>query len=241
MRAGCFLPILAIGLVSTGIYGLYVSLAAGNLTAMTYEEFLRKKPSTGWIEVSDAQLNLVSAIHESNRITGTINKLYIPVTSSAAGKGEGDDMVHLLLLTKDEAILKTLKDLEAATGGGGGLAGRFKRLAEATKKQEAGTKKQEAGTKTPEGEDGLEKALRFMVENRDKFLINRPVRGLLQLGFGSSSRDRRRIQALDDNIAPDFAVLEDGEEPHVGIAVGMIILGLALAGGLVARALRAGS
>ncbi len=235
MRLGCFLLLLAIGFVVVGLQGLYVGLTNRTLSTMTYQEFSQKKPSRGWIEVSDARLNLLSAIHESNRFTGTIKKLYIPVRSSAAGEGEdgGDDKIHLLLLTEDEGILKTVKDLEAATGGGGGLLGRLKRRV-------AENQKPEAGTKTPEGNAGLENALRFVVENHDKVIINRPVRGLLQFGVESVTSDRGKIQALDPNIAPDFAVLEDGAEPHIGLSVFTVLIGLGLAGLLIARARRAG-
>lgn len=232
MRFGCFLLLLTIGFVVVGLQGLFVGLTNRTLSTMTYQEFLQKKPSRGWIEVSDARLNLLSAIHESNRFTGTIKKLYIPVGSPAAGEGEGDDKTHLLLLTEDEELLKTVKDLEAATGGGGGLLGRLKRRVEEDKKREA-------GTKTPEGDAALENALRFVVENHDKVIINRPVRGLLQFGVESVTSDRSKIQALDPNIASDFAVLEDGAEPHVGASAFTLIIGLGLAGLLLARARRA--
>jgi hypothetical protein len=233
MRLGCFLPILAIGLIAVGAQGLYVGLANRTPIAMTYQEFLQKKPSSGWIEISDARLNLLSAIHESSRFTGTIKRVYIPVGSSAAGEGGGEDKIHLLLLTEDKAILKTLKDLQAATGGGGGLIGRLKRRVEAKQKRDA-------GAEGPAGDAGFENALRFMVENRDKVLINRPVRGLLQFGLDSNSRDRRKIQALDPQIAPNFAVLEDGAQPQIAASVFMIVAGLGLAGFLLFRARSAG-
>jgi hypothetical protein len=228
MKLGCILPILAIGLVAVGAQGLYVGLTNRKPSAMTYQEFLEKKPSSGWLEISDARLNLLSAIHESNRFTGTIKKVYIPVGSSAAGErageGAGDGKVHLLLLTKDEAILQTLKGLEAATGGGGGLIGRLKNRVEANKKGEA-------GPQTVAADPAVEKALRFMVENRDKVMISRPVRGLIQSGLDSMSHgDRRKIQSMDPNIAEDFAVLEDGAQPQVAASFAMIIAGLALAG-----------
>jgi len=233
MRLGCLLPILAVGLIAVGSQGLYVGLTNRTPIVMTYREFLEKRPSSGWIEISDARLDLLSAIHESSRLTGAIKRVYIPVGSSAAGEGGGDDRIHLLLLTKDEAILKTLKDLEAATGGGGGLMGRLKRRVETNRKREA-------GTEAPPGDAGLENALRFVIENRDKVLINRPVRGLLQFGLDSSSRDRRKIQALDPKIAADFAVLEDGAQPQVASSAFMVIAGLGLAGLLLSRAMRAG-
>ena len=218
MKLGCILPILAIGLVAVGAQGLYVGLTNRKPSAMTYQEFLEKKPSSGWLEISDARLNLLSAIHESNRFTGTIKKVYIPVGSSAAGEreGDGDGKIHLLLLTKDEAILQTLRGLEAATGGGGGLIGRLKNRVLANKKGEA-------GPQTVAADPAVEKALSFMVENRDKVVISRPVRGLLQSGLDSMSHgDRRKIQAMDPNIAEDFAVLEDGAQPQVAASFAMM-------------------
>ncbi|MFO0951637.1 MAG: hypothetical protein U0835_10900 [Isosphaeraceae bacterium] len=218
MKLGCFLPLVAVGLVAVGGQNLYVGLTNRTPSVMTYREFLQKRPSSGWIEISDARLDLLEAIHESSRLTGSIKKVYVPVGSSAAG--EEEEPVHLLLVTKDPTILKTLKDLEAATGGGGGLIGRMKRSAQKARQREA-------GTAPPSGDAGLENALRFMVENRDQLILNRPVRGLLQFGLDSKSRDRRKIQDLDPKIAPDFAVLEDGAQPEIAASVGMIFLGLA--------------
>jgi hypothetical protein len=203
---------------------------------MTYEEFLEKKPSSGWIEISDARLNLLSAIHESNRFTGTIKKVYIPVGSAAPEAAPSDDKIHLLLLTQDQAILKTMKDLEAATGGGGGLAGRLKRRLDAAKAKRSGESKEPV----PAAEAEVEKAFGFVVDNRDKIVISRPVRGLLQFGHDSKSSDRRKIQALDPNIAPDFAVLEDGTQPQLGASVLMLVAGLGAAGLLVSRIAKAG-
>ena len=236
MKLGCLLPILAIGLIAVGGQGLYVGVTNRTPATMTYQEFLQKKPSSGWIEVSDARLDLLSAIHESNRLTGTIKQVYIPVTSSAVGEadGGGDGKIHLLVLTKDEAILKTLKNMEAATGGGGGLLGRLKQRVEANQKGKA-------GTEPPAKDAAMETALRFMIENSDKVVINRPVRGLLQFGLDSKSRDRRKIQGLNPDIAPDFAVLEDGTEPQVAASAFMVIAGLGLAGFLLARAGKSGT
>jgi hypothetical protein len=228
MKLGCLLPILAIGLVAVGGQGLYVGLSNRAPTVMTYQEFLAKKPSSGWIEISDARLNLLSSIHESNRFTGTIKKVYIPVSSATADEGGDDEQIHLLLLTEDEATLKTVKDLEAATGGGGGLAGSLKRRLKAKQSSEAGTAKLA-------DDRGLESALRFMAENRDRMFINRPIRGLLQFGLDSNGRDRRKIQALSSDIASDFAVLEDGAQPQIAASVFMTVAGIGLAAFLISR------
>jgi hypothetical protein len=124
--------------------------------------------------------------------------------------------------------------LQTATGGGGGVLGRLKRRVEANKKKRKGANEK------PSGDPALENALRFMVENRDQILINRPVRGLIQSGLDSMSHgDRRKIQAAEPDIAPDFVVLEDGAKPQLAASVFMVIAGLGLAGLLLFRLRRA--
>ena len=146
MRLGCFLTLLAIGLIVMGTQGVYVGVTNRTPSLMTYQEFVQKKPSSGWIEISDARLNVLSAIGESNRFTGTIKQVYIPIDSSAANQSGETAFVHLLLSTKDETILQTVKDLRAVTGGGGGWFGELKRRVEANKKREAEAKQE---TKNP--------------------------------------------------------------------------------------------
>jgi hypothetical protein len=235
MRLGCFLPLLTIGLIAIGTQRVYVSVTNRTPSAMTYREFLQKKPSRGWIEISDARLNLLSAISQSNRFSGTIKQVYIPVNSSAAGDGRGDGLIHLLLSTKDDAILQTMNDLQTLTGGRGGLFGRLKRRVEANTKHEADADA-ETRTPTPAADAGLQNGTHFMAENVDKLVISRPVRGLIQFGLDSDHRDRTRIRALDPKIAPDFAVLDDGAEPQFAGSVVMLIAGLGLATLLIARA-----
>jgi hypothetical protein len=229
MRFGCVLWFVALALIVGGVQGLYVGLANRTVQAMAYREFLQKKPSSGWIEITDARLNLLGAIGQSNRFTGTVKQLYIPVGSSAEGEGGGDDeKIQLLLLTRDNDILATVKDFQEATGGGGGLAGKIKRRVQAERDRQKG-----GVASTPKKDDEAE-ALRFVLQNRDRFLIDRPVRGLLQFGLDSRARDRDRIQRLDPDIAPDFAVMEDGSEPQVGLSAFLLVCGLGL-GALLLR------
>ena len=234
MRLGCFLPLLAVGLIAMGAQGVYVGVTNRRPNVMTYQEFLQKKPSSGWIEISDARLNLLSAISQSNRFTGTIKQVYIPVESSTEGEGGGDGPIHLLLSTKDEAILQTMKDLQAVTGGGG-LFGKLERRVEANAKRAANAKAQ---TKMPEpaADAGIQNTMRFMAQNAEKLVITRPVRGLIQFGLDSDHGDRTRIKALDPKIAPDFAVLDDGAQPQFAGSVLMVIAGLGLALLLIGRA-----
>jgi hypothetical protein len=226
---------MPIGLIAVGAQGLYIGVTNSRPSVMTYQEFLQKKPSSGWIEVSDARLNLLSAISQSNRFTGTISRVYIPVDSSAAGENRDDGLIHLLLSTKDKEILQTMKDLGAVTGGDGGLIGKLKWRFEANAKREADAKA-ETETRAPAVDASVENAMHFMAQNVDKLVITRPVRGLIQFGLDSDHRDRTKIKALDPKIALDFAVLEDGEQPEIGGSVFAVVAGLGLAILLIARA-----
>ncbi len=166
---------------------------------------------------------------------GCFLQVYIPVESTSADEGRGDGLIHVLLNTKDEAILKTVKELRAVTGGGGGWFGELKRLVEAGKKRE-GEAKQETKNPAPAADAGFEKAMLFMGENLDKLVINRPVRGLIQFGLDSNHGDRQRIQSQDSKIARDFAVLEDGAQPQFLGSLFMVIAGLGLTLLLIAGA-----
>jgi hypothetical protein len=223
------------GLIVVGAQGVYIGVTNRRPSVMIYHAFLQKKPSSGWIEVSDARLNLLSALSQSNRLTGTIYRVYIPVDSSAADESRDDGLIHLLLSTKDKEILQTMKDLRAGTGGDGGLIGKLKRRVEANTKREADSKA-ETKTRAPAADVGVENATRFMAQNVDRLIITRPVRGLIQFGLDSDHRDRTKIKGLDPKIAPDFAVLEDGEQPEIGGSVFAVIAGLGLAILVIARA-----
>jgi hypothetical protein len=222
-------------LIAFGAQGVYVGVTNRTPSTMTYKEFLQKKPRSGWIEISDARLNLLSAISQSNRFTGNIRQVYIPVDSSAAGHGGRDGLIHLLLNTKDEAILQTMNDLQSAGGGDGGLFGKLKRRVEANTNRQSNAKA-ETKTLAPAADAGLQSAMRFMAQNVDKLVIARPVRGLIRFGLDSNHRDRTRIQALDPKIASDFAVMEDGAQPQFANSVFTVIAGLGLAVLLIARA-----
>jgi hypothetical protein len=234
MKLGCFLTLLAIGFIVMGAQGVYVGATNRAPHVMTCREFLESKPSSGWIEISDARLNLLSAISQSNRFTGTIKQVYIPVDSTAVGEDRGDGQIHLLLSTKDEAILQTMKDLRAVTGDTGGLLGELKRRVEARAKRE-NNGKEETKTPAPASDAELQNATRFLAQNADKVVIIRPVRGLIQFGLESDHGDRSKIRALDSKIASDFAVLEDGAQPEFAGSLVMLVVGLGLAAFLITR------
>ena len=57
-------------------------------------------------------------------------------------------------------------------------------------------------------------ALAFVIENHARLLPVRDVSGVLQFGINSESEKRRKIARLNDNLAADFVVIEDGKHPE---------------------------
>ena len=58
-------------------------------------------------------------------------------------------------------------------------------------------------------------ALEFVLKNHERLMPVRDVRGVLQFGIESESDKRRKIAKLNDNLAPNFVVIADGEHPSV--------------------------
>ena len=61
--------------------------------------------------------------------------------------------------------------------------------------------------------------------NTDRVFPRRDVQGLVQFGVELDTAQRRKIARLQDNLAPDFIMLEDGKMPEVKQSVGYIALG----------------
>lgn len=57
-------------------------------------------------------------------------------------------------------------------------------------------------------------AIMFVLKNHDRLMPVRDVSGLLQFGIDSESDKRRKIARLNDNLATDFVVIEDGKHPE---------------------------
>src|SRR5262249_13692056 len=78
------------------------------------------------------------------------------------------------------------------------------------------------------------------VQNRDRLFLDRPLRGTIQFGLDIDRKDRRKIAALDKDLADDFAVLEDGKRPEAVLSGIMFLVGLALTAYLILRAASGG-
>ena len=61
--------------------------------------------------------------------------------------------------------------------------------------------------------DTDEAARKFVLDNLVKLFPHRDVRGLVRVGIDLKEEDRKKLAALDNNLAPDFIILDEGAAP----------------------------
>lgn len=108
---GCLGYLIVIALLWGGCQGVYTAVKNRKPLEITVSDYIAQKPSAEWVTLMDAQLNLLEAAHKER--LGKISEIFIPVRP----KGESTDApVHILLSTKDDAIVAALEDLNKSTG-----------------------------------------------------------------------------------------------------------------------------
>jgi len=65
----------------------------------------------------------------------------------------------------------------------------------------------------------------WLARNADRVLVRRDVRGLVQFGAELDTKNRRKLARLQDNLAPDFIILEEGRKPEFKQSIGYLALG----------------
>jgi hypothetical protein len=75
-------------------------------------------------------------------------------------------------------------------------------------------------------EAGLRKLLS---NNIDMVFPERTVKGLVRFGIDLNDRDRRKLADLDQNLASDFIIIDEGKQPTLAFSAVMLLIGLALA------------
>jgi hypothetical protein len=73
----------------------------------------------------------------------------------------------------------------------------------------------------PSGEEFKE----WLARNADRVLVRRDVQGLVQFGVELDKQQRRKLARLQDNLAPDFIILDEGRRPEIKQSVGYLALG----------------
>jgi len=76
----------------------------------------------------------------------------------------------------------------------------------------------------------------YFAKYRSQLYTTRDIQGLVRYGVNLDDSDRSDLQGLDDTLAPDFVIVDDGEAPGLGKSLGLFGGGSVLLLGIGAAA-----
>ena len=113
MRCGCYMLLLGLGLTFGGGQGLFEWAKNRNQTVTTYANFEKQNPTGGWFKISDAHLDIPSAMWmTSSKFSDDKDKIYVPL--SPEGEDKPGTKIHVLVeldKEKDAATVKLVDEL----------------------------------------------------------------------------------------------------------------------------------
>lgn len=183
-----------IGLLWGGGQGLYVALKNRQPTAMSYEEYVKTKPKAEWLVLSNCVLNLPDSSYRASKTSDTPTMLFVPVS---VPKNSENKKVQVILATKDEAMLETMKEMQ----------------------------KQKSSTS----------ALTWILKNSDRCFPKKDISGIVQFGIDQKDSERSKLSKLQGDLADDFIIIQDGEEPKILLSGVMFAGGVLLLLGLISN------
>jgi hypothetical protein len=107
MRPGCLLPLITIALLYGGGQSLYTSFKNRQPTEVTLESLTDKKPDAEWLRIKGGTLAAMSAAYSSAFGVGKAQSVYVPLVLPS---GPGRESIHVVVLTKDPALVKFAND-----------------------------------------------------------------------------------------------------------------------------------
>ena len=81
-------------------------------------------------------------------------------------------------------------------------------------------------------------ALKYLTDNKERVFPKRDVEGMLKTGLNEDTTTREELAKLDNSLAPNYVLLQEGKHPSLGLGIAMILGGLLLAVGQVLFYLR---
>lgn len=198
INLGCIGLIVTITFLWMGAQGLYTALRNSEPHKTTVREYVAQKPDAEWVIFQNASLNLLECAYVKGK-TGKTKEIFIPVRHGDEKEGA---QVHVLLSTKSPDTIAAFEELEKAE------------------------KAAEGKGKSPENDALDVKTLEMLAKNASKLFVRKDVAGLVRFGVMENSKTRDKLASLDMNLAPDFVILSEGEEPS--FIFSLIFLGLGL-------------
>jgi hypothetical protein len=68
----------------------------------------------------------------------------------------------------------------------------------------------------------------WLTRNANRLLVHRDVKGLVQFGVEMKTQERRKIAQLQENLTPDFIILDEGKKPELKHSIGFLALAAVL-------------
>jgi len=118
--------IMMIGCFWAGGQGLYTAFTNRNPTVLSYEEYVRTKPSATWLVITNCQLDLARACYLSYLGDKNPNQYeyYVPVRS----RSFPTDKIYILLKTADPGLKATIAEMNSAKSPQGWALKNLKRV-----------------------------------------------------------------------------------------------------------------
>ena len=76
-----------------------------------------------------------------------------------------------------------------------------------------------------ESQPSREELKEWIARNTDRVFMRRDVKGLVQFGVELDGGEKRKLAKLQNNLAPDFIILEEGKRPQITQSIGYLALG----------------
>ena len=113
MRLGCILPLISLGLIIGGGQSIYTVFKNRKITEVTIESLVANKPDAEWLRIQGGVLDTMNSAYPSSFGVGKATSLYVPLVPQKTDSTQ--TQIHVLVLTKDQALLdftNELKELE---------------------------------------------------------------------------------------------------------------------------------
>jgi hypothetical protein len=108
MRIGCFLPLIAIGLLIGGGQGIYTAVTNPKPKEIGIDEVAQQKPDAKWLRITGGVLDNANSAYTSAFGVGEASQVYIPLVGRTQDSTKLP--IHVLVLTKDPDLVKFTND-----------------------------------------------------------------------------------------------------------------------------------
>src|SRR5215467_2440448 len=86
VRLGLFLLVITAGMLWAGVQNLYTAFGNRHPTTMSYEDYVKTKPSATWLVLTNCEIDLTDSCVKTYYSSKTPTEIYVPVRGVNAGR-----------------------------------------------------------------------------------------------------------------------------------------------------------